>query len=793
MKFGRTLLRSYALPTTIAFLALAFVAVSGVKGEVASQEEMQQVCQNWLTQQVAFTGAWAGESNPQIITSNDIYSGDTVVARWFDIAPRGFVLVPVLKEMSPVKMYSDETNLDSLQEGGVIAMISESFSLLYGDYVRQFGSLEAPQPPAGDAVFSRQHRAHWDELLISNDQFKARMFAKKMPFASVGPLTTTGWKQRAPYNNLCPVGDSGKTTVVGCVATAAAQIMKYWNWPTTGVGSHTYTWAGDNSCGGSTPSQDLTADFSDPYDWANMPDSCPGGCTTVQQAALAELSYEVGVAFDMDYGSCASGAYTSIAPEVYTNYFRYAPDARKEYRSLHDLSGWFSLIQEEINASRVILYTISRHAIVCDGWRDSNGKPEFHMNYGWGGTATAWYVLDSLYCYWEPNNHCPADIESMTTHLHPLNTPYLERHASTLTEFNGNGDGHAEAGETVDLTVTLGNTGLDATGISVSVTSSDPYVTVINPTANYNDIPWRGEGTSLTPFRLQFAPGCPDPHTALVALNIVAAGGYSSADTILLFAGNTAGLTEDAESGQGYWSHQTPTPAFIDQWHLETNRVHGGTQSWKMGGAGSGSYANMVDAWLISPPFLLPSDPQLKMWHWMAAEIFDDTTAWDGGVVMISSDGYNWTQLTPDGGYPYRVVDVTDGNFAPLTPCFSNQQAWTLETFDLAGHSGVVQVAFRFASDGATVEEGWYVDDVAVAGAGCCVGLTGNVDCGAGDGVDIGDLTVLIDNLFISFTPLCCKEEANCDGDAGNQVDIGDLTNLIDNLFISFQALPACQ
>ena len=73
----------------------------------------------------------------------------------------------------------------------------------------------------------------------------------------------------------------------------------------------------------------------------------------------------------------------------------------------------------------------------------------------------------------------------------------------------------------------------------------------------------------------------------------------------------------------------------------------------------------------------------------------------------------------------------------------------------------------------------------------CCVGATGNVDCSVGDGVDIGDLTTLIDNLFISFEPLCCTGEANCDGAGG--VDIGDLTVLIDNLFVSFASLPACQ
>ncbi len=80
--------------------------------------------------------------------------------------------------------------------------------------------------------------------------------------------------------------------------------------------------------------------------------------------------------------------------------------------------------------------------------------------------------------------------------------------------------------------------------------------------------------------------------------------------------------------------------------------------------------------------------------------------------------------------------------------------------------------------------------DPPVSTAGCCVGQTGNIDCSAGDGVDIGDLTSLIDNLFISFNPLCCEAEANTDGQGGT--DIGDLTALIDNLFIGFTPTANC-
>ncbi len=79
----------------------------------------------------------------------------------------------------------------------------------------------------------------------------------------------------------------------------------------------------------------------------------------------------------------------------------------------------------------------------------------------------------------------------------------------------------------------------------------------------------------------------------------------------------------------------------------------------------------------------------------------------------------------------------------------------------------------------------------------CCRGSVGNVDCDINQFVDIGDLTVLIDHLFINLKPLCCVPEADVDLSGApdpepTDVDMGDLTVLIDHLFISLNPLPSC-
>jgi M6 family metalloprotease-like protein len=77
-----------------------------------------------------------------------------------------------------------------------------------------------------------------------------------------------------------------------------------------------------------------------------------------------------------------------------------------------------------------------------------------------------------------------------------------------------------------------------------------------------------------------------------------------------------------------------------------------------------------------------------------------------------------------------------------------------------------------------------------IGDACCCIGATGNVDCDLSNGVDISDLSALIDNLYITLSPLCCPSEANMDGEGS--VDISDLSALIDYLYISFTPMKDC-
>jgi len=176
-------------------------------------------------------------------------------------------------------------------------------------------------------------------------------------------------------------------------------------------------------------------------------------------------------------------------------------------------------------------------------------------------------------------------------------------------------------------------------------------------------------------------------------------------------------FADNMESGAGEWTHYALVDTLADQWHLSTQRNHtaGGVDAWKFGDTGGGDYANLAGGVLESQAVQLSEGGVLTFWHWIEAEVSGSYQgyAYDGGLVEMSVDGGAWAQITPVGGYPYRIrTGSVPGPFPAETPVFSGASDWTEVRFDLSEVVGVVRFRFIFGSDGADVREGWYLDDL---------------------------------------------------------------------------------
>mgnify|MGYP002516197486 CR=1 FL=1 len=207
----------------------------------------------------------------------------------------------------------------------------------------------------------------------------------------VSPLLgEIAWNQYAPYNNMCPIYSGTKRAVTGCVATAMAQVMMYYQYPKElkeDIPSYV------------TKSHGLTIPTickGEKYDWDNMlPIYSTNDYNDVQAAAVAKLMYHCGAAVKMNYSS-SSGA--SVSPAHLSQYFGYDADMMMTlYRVRFTLTEWTQIIDRELEARRPILYSgmssTTGHEFVCDG-ADGNGL--YHINWGWGGSQNGYFDITIL-------------------------------------------------------------------------------------------------------------------------------------------------------------------------------------------------------------------------------------------------------------------------------------------------------------------------------------------------------------------------------------------------------------
>lgn len=221
---------------------------------------------------------------------------------------------------------------------------------------------------------------------------KADIISEK---AEVPILIKTQWDQDSPFNKAIRT-ETSKNYPTGCVATALAQVMKYYEWPVSGKGSH-YYYDSDGSRRG------YTRNFEHNYDWDNMIKSYYNeSYTTIQADAVAELMFDTGVATNMAYSLSGSGTFTEQVPYAMVHFFGYDEGISHAYRDYYTNEEWEELIYSELAEGRPVMYggndyDEGGHSFICDGYQASTGK--YHFNWGWGGDGDCYCALSAVKFY----------------------------------------------------------------------------------------------------------------------------------------------------------------------------------------------------------------------------------------------------------------------------------------------------------------------------------------------------------------------------------------------------------
>lgn len=224
-------------------------------------------------------------------------------------------------------------------------------------------------------------KSYEQQIAALGKNYKANATSTRAEFTGEKLLNTAKWNQGAPFNKYTP-----NNYVTGCVATAGAIVMKHHGYPAKGVGSHTYTWNGQN----------LTANFEHDYDWANMPAKYTDGNDAAFDG-VARLMSDLGIAVNMQYANGGSASALEDLVTALKKYFGYSKYAR--HLKIEDLGAeaWNGRLRAEIDANRPVLYAASDanvggHSFVIDGYKDES----FSVNWGWGGYCDGFYRVGAL-------------------------------------------------------------------------------------------------------------------------------------------------------------------------------------------------------------------------------------------------------------------------------------------------------------------------------------------------------------------------------------------------------------
>lgn len=349
----------------IAFSILLLAGLSQVQAQSISERTALTVAGNFLRNK---SGRAA---NPMaVIQAPAARRG--VPAAYYVCAPEdgnGFVVVSGTQDCRPILAYSTESSFDAEN------MLPE-VRYWMKKYQEQLEAIMekrlAPTPEVS---------AQWDAL-------EDGVSSSPEVTSQISPLLKTTWNQAPLYNKFCPMSSDGQQAPVGCVATAMAQIMKYWNFPVAGsthVVDHDNN--GDNGVSGTFDAWVGGAY----YNWNNMPNMVDETTALAKVDAVAQLSYHCGLAVHMDYGKDESSSYgLDVIAALHDDFgYSYSSD---ELRIYYLTDTWINKIQNELDTGRPLLYYGGGHAWVCDGY---NGDM-FHMNWGWGGKYNGYYSMNDL-------------------------------------------------------------------------------------------------------------------------------------------------------------------------------------------------------------------------------------------------------------------------------------------------------------------------------------------------------------------------------------------------------------
>ncbi|MDH4210708.1 MAG: C25 family cysteine peptidase [candidate division WOR-3 bacterium] len=247
-------------------------------------------------------------------------------------------------------------------------------------------------------------------------------------------------------------------------------------------------------------------------------------------------------------------------------------------------------------------------------------------------------------------------------------------------------------GDTAQINISIANAGYGfAHTTQISLSSTDPYVTVITDSVSAGEIP-PDTTCAVGPFHVAVSSSCPPGHHPQLSFNM-ATESYNFNQDIVLLIGET-GFIDDMESGSGLWT----TGGSNNQWHISTRRAFSADHAWYCGQESNGLYLNNMDCYIQTIPFMVDHNSTLNFMRWFEVPIYGSDGIY---VIIVHGNGSDTLNFIGTGG--------------ALDSSRAIQGDWFKDQYPLGQYAGgdTIQLRIAFKSDyDGDVAEGFYIDDI---------------------------------------------------------------------------------
>ena len=312
----------------------------------------------------------------------------------------GFVVMSSDTTREPVVAFSSGGDLVESDANPLWVLLKNDLALRVGDGAASSGKPGLLKATAGGSSASG-NEAKWNRLLgKSSGLLRASQGVSSISDVRVAPLVQSKWGQGDVGKDHCYNYYTPNHYVCGCVATAGAQLMRYFEWPRSSVNVARFT---NPYCSIAGVIQTMTTQGGYYY-WGQMP-LVPNGSTITdaQRQTIGKLTSDIGICVGMDYDTTengGSGAGGYMLAEAFTNHYGYANALAAQWGG--DQSGSDNMknaLLSNFDAGLPVAVSLSGaggHEVVGDGYGYSGDTLYLHFNMGWSGSEDAWYAPPQL-------------------------------------------------------------------------------------------------------------------------------------------------------------------------------------------------------------------------------------------------------------------------------------------------------------------------------------------------------------------------------------------------------------